>query len=102
MLGRPSNIAYINGIKTVKNSNSSVATAKKKDSYDIVLKAKKQGTTKVTYKTKYGTGTLNVKVIKPKFDIKLSESVNGDLLITVKNNNKDVFNYVKFTITYKN
>lgn len=38
MLGRPSNIAYINGIKTVKNSNSSVATAKKRIAMTLYLR----------------------------------------------------------------
>lgn len=91
-------------VKSVKSSNSKVAKASKDKSadYKTNIVAKKAGKTNVTIRTKSGNAVVAVTVKNAKFTSKI-ESVNesGYVLISVKNNSKDVFDSIEMTYTIK-
>lgn len=95
-----------NVISSVKSSNSNILTAAKnsKDKYEYKLKAKKAGTANVTvkYKKSGKTKTYTLKVTVKKLDFKTTLTDEGwRMMLSIKNNTKQTFEYVKFEYTLK-
>lgn len=90
-------------VSSVTSSKKSVVSAAKdkENNTHANLKAKKAGTSTVTVKTKYGTTKIKVTVKKLAFDVKLTHLSEGSVLVSVKNNTKQAFDYANVTYTLK-
>lgn len=90
-------------VSSVTSSKKSVVSAAKdkENNTHANLKAKKAGTSTVTVKTKYGTTKIKVTVKKLAFDVKLTQLSEGSVLVSVKNNTKQAFDYANVTYTLK-
>lgn len=90
-------------VTKVTSSNKKVLTAAKDKEYPTHanLTAKKAGTSNVTIKTKKGTTKYKVTVKKADFKVKITEVSEGNLVIAVKNNTKQIFDSVSVSYTLK-
>lgn len=90
-------------VTKVTSSNKNVLTAAKDKEYKshANLTAKKAGTSNVTVTTKRGTMKYKVTVKKLAFDVKLTQLSEGEVLVAVKNNTKQIFDYAYVTYTLK-
>lgn len=80
-------------VKSVKNSNKKVVISEKdKDSSKhLIIAAKKAGKATITAKTANGPVVINVTVKKPSFEIKVNKISYNELLVTVTNKTKAIF-----------
>lgn len=87
-------------VKSTASSKKAIVTVKKDSSSPkySVFTAKKAGTAVLTIKTKNGTTKINVTVKKLAMTIRLKDLGDGEILVTVKNNTKQVFEDV--TVAY--
>lgn len=93
---------YSNVSKVSTSNKAVVAAAKDKENATHAnLTAKKAGTATVTITTKSGTMKYKVTVKKLSFDVKLTQLSEGEVLISVKNNTKQTFDYAYVTYTLK-
>lgn len=91
-------------VKSVKSSNAKVVKASKDKEYDYHanMVAKKAGKATVCVSTKYGSAKIAVTVKNAKFTPKLVLTHSGDILVSVKNENKDTFDKAEIKYTIKN
>ena len=93
---------YYDVTKVTSSNKKVVAAARDKENKShAILTAKKAGTSNVTVATKHGTMKYKVTVKKLSFDVKLSELSECEILITVKNNTKQIFDNAYVTYTLK-
>ena len=90
-------------VTKVSSSNKKVVVAArdKKNKSHANMTAKKAGTAIVTVKTKRGTTKYKVTVKKLAFDVKMTELSEGEILVAVKNNTKQLFTSANVTYTLK-
>lgn len=91
-------------VSKVSSSNKKVlAVAKDKDyPTHANMTAKKAGKSNITVKTKKGTSKYTVTVKKADFKIKVSQIAGSQILLSVKNNTGQTFDYANVTYTLKN
>lgn len=93
---------YYDVTKVTTSNKKVLAVAKDKDNKSHAnLTAKKAGTSTVTITTKRGTMKYKVTVKKLAFDVKLTQLSEGEVLVSVKNNTKQIFDYAYVTYTLK-
>lgn len=90
-------------VKSVKSSNSKVVKAAKDKQHDYRanMVAKKAGKATVSVSTKYGSAKIAVTVKNAKFTPKLVRTHGGYILVSVKNDNKDIFDKAEIKYTIK-
>ncbi|SFQ47129.1 hypothetical protein SAMN02910358_02320 [Lachnospiraceae bacterium XBB1006] len=90
-------------VKSVKTSKKSVVKVKKDRSanYKAILIAKKAGKATVTVRTQRGTMKYAVTVKKLNFKVSAKNLGNGNVLLTVTNKTKQIFDSVKVRYTVK-
>lgn len=83
-------------VKSVKSSNKSIVSVKKnkENQNQALLTPKKPGKATVTVKTAYGTHKLTITVKKLAFKVSMKDLGNGSILLSVKNNTKQIFDNV--------
>ena len=91
-------------VKSVKSSNPKVVKAARDKQYDYYanMTAKKAGKANVSVTTKYGSAKIAVTVKNAKFTPKFVLTHGGNILVSVKNENKDIFDKVEIKYTIKN
>ncbi|MCM1283729.1 MAG: hypothetical protein NC180_09735 [Muribaculaceae bacterium] len=94
------NYSKVTSVKSSKSDVVKVAKDKKNNTH-ANLTAKKAGKSKVTIKTKSGTSVYTVTVKKLDFDVTLTKISEGNILMSVKNNTKQIFDYVEVKYTLK-
>lgn len=93
---------YYDVTKVTSSNKKVLAAAKDKENKSHAnLTAKKAGTSNVTITTKRGTMKYKVTVKKLSFDVKLTQLSEGEVLVSVKNNTKQTFDYAYVTYTLK-
>ncbi len=89
-------------VKSIKNTKKTVvSTSKSEDGKHVIFTAKKTGKSKITVKTASGTMTMNITVKKASFTTKLTFYGKGNILVSVKNNTKSIFESGKFRYVLK-
>ncbi len=93
---------YSNVTKVSSSNKKVLAVAKDKDyPTHANMTAKKAGTSNVTIKTKKGTTKYKVTVKKADLKVSLKQVSDGNVVVSVKNNTKQIFDDVTVTYTLK-
>lgn len=101
-VGEAVNLSYYNAdIKSISSSKKSVVkVAKVKgEKRKATLDAKKAGKATVTVKTNKGNEKYVITVKKFDISIKMTEMAPGKILLTIKNNTSQTFNFIKVAYT---
>ena len=102
-VGEETYVMVFYDVSKVTSSDKKVVSAEidKTNKTHVNLTAKKAGTSTITVKTKRGTLKYRITVKKLTFDVTLTQLSEEEVLIAVKNNTKQIFDYAYVTYTLK-